>query len=61
MCQQAYLRKAQSWESSDLSQAKRVFPLHTIGKQHTITTSAWLKLKAVNLFKMNEVHSEQTS
>lgn len=47
--------------SSDLSQAKRIFSLHAMGKQHTITTSVWLKLKAVDLFKMNEVHLEQTS
>lgn len=46
--------------SSDLSQAKIVFPLHAMGKQHTIATSVWLKLKADNLFKIkttwNKLH-----
>lgn len=37
------------------------FPPHAAGKLHTIMTSIWLKMKAVNSFKKNEVHLEQTS
>jgi len=37
------------------------FPPHAAGKLHTIMTSIWLNMKAVDSFKKNEVHLEQTS